>query len=222
MPDICNPAGFGVVTVLTGSGVTLLVSAGITRYSEQFENTAAEFYVIGGAAPVGVGLLSGLVFVLAGLGRAPRRAARSLGGRRSSHRSVVDLTRVPRVEFSRFESRPAPPVRGVGLGAALGREVELRRTAVGTAVDSFRFRSALARRQDDEVALLALHVLVHANGFSPDPLNCWRWYTSCRIGKGPLTPGQPYPLSGRTTGKTGLNYTRLLKQCRAVPPRGLG
>lgn len=67
MPDIGNPAGFDIATVLTGSGVTLLISAGITRYGEQFEYTAAELYGIGGAALVAIGLVFGFILVLAGL-----------------------------------------------------------------------------------------------------------------------------------------------------------
>ncbi|MFC6824040.1 hypothetical protein [Halopelagius fulvigenes] len=66
MPDIGNPAGFDVATVLTGSGLTLLVSAGIMRYGEQFRYTAAELYAIGGGALVAVGLLFGILLVASG------------------------------------------------------------------------------------------------------------------------------------------------------------
>jgi len=66
MPDLGNPAGFDVATVLTGSGLTLLVSAGITRYGDQFEYTAAELYGLSGGAFVVLGVLFGLLLVLKG------------------------------------------------------------------------------------------------------------------------------------------------------------
>lgn len=66
MPDLGNPAGFDVATVLTGSGITLLISAGIMRYGERFQYTAAELYGIGGAALVAVGVIFGLYLVATG------------------------------------------------------------------------------------------------------------------------------------------------------------
>ncbi len=66
MPDFGNPAGFDIATVLTGSGVTLLVSAGITRYGEQFQYTAAELYGLSGAVLVVLGVVFGLVLVVSG------------------------------------------------------------------------------------------------------------------------------------------------------------
>lgn len=65
-PDIGNPAGFDIGTVLTGSGVTLLVSAAITQYGEQVRFTAAEPYGTSGAALVVLGLVFGLVLVVYG------------------------------------------------------------------------------------------------------------------------------------------------------------
>lgn len=66
MPDIGNPAGFDVATVLTGSGLTLLMSAGIMRYGERFQYTAAELYAIGGGALIAVGLVFGILLVASG------------------------------------------------------------------------------------------------------------------------------------------------------------
>ncbi|SFR31824.1 hypothetical protein [Halogeometricum limi] len=66
MPDIGSPAGFDLATVLTGSGLTLLLSAGIARYGDQFQYTPAELYGISGAALVVVGVLFGLLLVATG------------------------------------------------------------------------------------------------------------------------------------------------------------
>lgn len=66
MPDFGNPAGFDIATVLTGSGITLLLSAGIMRYGERFQYTAAELYGIGGVALVAIGIVFGLLLVVAG------------------------------------------------------------------------------------------------------------------------------------------------------------
>jgi hypothetical protein len=66
VPDLGNPAGFDLATVLTGSGLTLLLSAGIVRYGDRFQYTAAELYGIGGAALVALGVLFGLVLVVMG------------------------------------------------------------------------------------------------------------------------------------------------------------
>lgn len=66
MPDIGNPAGFDVATVLTGSGLTLLVSAGIVRYGDQFPYTPAELYGLAGGAFVAAGVLFGIVLVVMG------------------------------------------------------------------------------------------------------------------------------------------------------------
>ena len=67
MVDFGNPAGFDVATVLTGSGLTLLLSAGITRYGDRFQYTASELYAISGAVLAVVGVLFGLVLVARGL-----------------------------------------------------------------------------------------------------------------------------------------------------------
>jgi hypothetical protein len=66
VPDPGTPAGFDLATVLTGSGTTLLLSAGIARYGDQFRFTAAELCGIAGAALVAVGVLFGLVLVAMG------------------------------------------------------------------------------------------------------------------------------------------------------------
>lgn len=67
MPDFGNPAGFDVATVLTGSGFTLFISAGIMRYGEQFKYTVGELYAISGAAFFLLGSLLGLVLIAKGL-----------------------------------------------------------------------------------------------------------------------------------------------------------
>ncbi|WP_202613898.1 hypothetical protein [Halostella pelagica] len=46
--------------------MTLLVSAGITRYGEQFQYTAAELYGLSGAVLVVLGVVFGLVLVVSG------------------------------------------------------------------------------------------------------------------------------------------------------------
>lgn len=66
MPDVGNPAGFDVATVLTGSGVTLLISAAITRYGGQFRFTPGELYGLAGAVLVIVGVAFGLALVATG------------------------------------------------------------------------------------------------------------------------------------------------------------
>ncbi|MBX0296193.1 hypothetical protein [Haloarcula nitratireducens] len=66
MPDIGNPAGFDLATVLTGSGVTLLLSAAIMRYGDRFTYTPGELYGISGVALIVVGVIFGLVLVLRG------------------------------------------------------------------------------------------------------------------------------------------------------------
>lgn len=67
VPDFGNPAGFDIATVLTGSGLTLLLSAGIRMYGDRFAYTTGELYAVGGAAFVAVGVLFGLVLVVKGL-----------------------------------------------------------------------------------------------------------------------------------------------------------
>lgn len=66
MPDIGNPFGFDVATVLTGSGLTLLVSAGIMRYGNQFEYTAGELYGLSGGVFIVLGVLYGLALIMTG------------------------------------------------------------------------------------------------------------------------------------------------------------
>lgn len=66
MSDIASPAGFDLATVLTGSGLTLLVSAGIVKYSDRVAYSPAELYGATGAGLAAVGLLVGLLLVAAG------------------------------------------------------------------------------------------------------------------------------------------------------------
>ena len=66
MPDIGNPAGFDVATVLTGSGLTLLLSAGIMLYGEQFQFSPGELYAISGGVLIALGVVFGLFLVLTG------------------------------------------------------------------------------------------------------------------------------------------------------------
>lgn len=63
MSETRSLAGFDVATVLTGSGLTLLISAGIGTYAEQFRFNVVELYGIAGAVLVVLGLLFGLVLV---------------------------------------------------------------------------------------------------------------------------------------------------------------
>lgn len=66
MPDIGNPVGFDIATVVTGSGVTLLLSAGIIKYGEQFPYPTEELYAMSGVALVALGAVFGLILVLTG------------------------------------------------------------------------------------------------------------------------------------------------------------
>lgn len=66
MPDIGSPAGFDIATVLTGSGVTLLLSAGIMRYGDRLQFSFAELYGISGVVLVVLGVLIGLALVATG------------------------------------------------------------------------------------------------------------------------------------------------------------
>uniref|UniRef100_A0A7D6CPF2 Uncharacterized protein n=2 Tax=Natrinema zhouii TaxID=1710539 RepID=A0A7D6CPF2_9EURY len=66
MTDIGNPFGFDVATVLTGSGLTLLVSAGIMRYGDQFEYTSGELYGVSGGVFIVLGVLYGLFLIVSG------------------------------------------------------------------------------------------------------------------------------------------------------------
>ena len=58
--------GFDFVTTLVGSGLTLLLTAGIIRYGDQFQFTTAELYALGDGGLLVVGLLFGLVLVATG------------------------------------------------------------------------------------------------------------------------------------------------------------
>ena len=67
MADWGNPGGFDIATVLVGSGLTLLLSAGIFMYGDRFQYTTGELYAIGGGALAAIGVLFGLVLVAKGL-----------------------------------------------------------------------------------------------------------------------------------------------------------
>ncbi|PSP73061.1 hypothetical protein BRD12_00505 [Halobacteriales archaeon SW_12_67_38] len=58
--------GFDFVTTLVGSGLTLLLTAGIIRYGDQFQFTTTELYALGDGGLLVVGLLFGLVLVATG------------------------------------------------------------------------------------------------------------------------------------------------------------
>ena len=58
--------GFDFVTTLVGSGLTLLLTAGIVRYGDRFQFTTTELYALGGGGLLVVGLLFGLVLVATG------------------------------------------------------------------------------------------------------------------------------------------------------------
>lgn len=66
MADPGSPAGFDIATVLTGSGVTLLISAGIMEYGGRLRYSSAELYAIGGVVLAVVGFLFGLTLVVRG------------------------------------------------------------------------------------------------------------------------------------------------------------
>lgn len=65
--DIGNPTGFDLATVLTGSGLTLLLSAGIMRYGDRFVYSTSELYGISGGIFVVIGVIYGLVLVAKGI-----------------------------------------------------------------------------------------------------------------------------------------------------------
>jgi hypothetical protein len=67
MADIGNPAGFDVATVLTGSGLTLLVSAAILEFGEEVRFSEPELYGVSGAVLVALGITYGIALVLGGL-----------------------------------------------------------------------------------------------------------------------------------------------------------
>ena len=67
MANSGNRFGFDFVTTLVGSGLTLLVSAGIMRYGDRVQWTPMELYAIGGGALLVGGVLFGLLLV--GTGR---------------------------------------------------------------------------------------------------------------------------------------------------------
>ncbi|MFH5801195.1 hypothetical protein [Haladaptatus sp. CMAA 1911] len=66
MPDFGNPIGFDLATVLTGSGLTLLLSAAIAKYGEQFQYSTVELYGMSGAIFIAIGVIFGIVLVATG------------------------------------------------------------------------------------------------------------------------------------------------------------
>lgn len=66
MPDIGDPAGFDIATVLTGSGVTLLISGAILEYGDEVRFTEPELYGVSGVLLVVLGVLFGIALVLSG------------------------------------------------------------------------------------------------------------------------------------------------------------
>lgn len=66
MPDLGNPIGFDLATVLTGSGLTLLLSAAIAKYGEQFQYSTVELYGMSGAVFIAIGVIFGIVLVATG------------------------------------------------------------------------------------------------------------------------------------------------------------
>lgn len=66
MPDVGNPAGFDVATALTGSGITLLLSAVIAQFGDQLRFSSAELYGISGGILVSLGVVFGLALVATG------------------------------------------------------------------------------------------------------------------------------------------------------------
>ncbi|MFC4356789.1 hypothetical protein ACFO0N_02370 [Halobium salinum] len=67
MPDAGAPLGFDVATTLVGSGLTLLLTAGVIRYGDQVTTLPREvIYAGGGGALLVLGVLLGTVLVAMG------------------------------------------------------------------------------------------------------------------------------------------------------------
>lgn len=66
MADPGERFGFDFVTSLVGTGITLLVSAGIMVYGGRLQWSVTELYIISGGGVLIAGLLLGILFVLAG------------------------------------------------------------------------------------------------------------------------------------------------------------
>lgn len=66
MADPGERFGFDFVTSLVGSGITLLLSAGIMIYADQLQWSVLELYLIGGGAILATGLVLGILLVLTG------------------------------------------------------------------------------------------------------------------------------------------------------------
>lgn len=67
MADIGNPAGFDIATVLTGSGVTLLLSGAILAFGDEVRYSEPELYGVTGAVLIALGVAYGIALVLSGL-----------------------------------------------------------------------------------------------------------------------------------------------------------
>ena len=67
VPDPGAPFGFDVATTLVGSGVTLLLTAGIIRYGDRIAAASRDvIYATAGGGLLAVGLVVGLGLVVAG------------------------------------------------------------------------------------------------------------------------------------------------------------
>lgn len=67
MADAGAPLGFDVATTLVGSGLTLLLTAAVVRYGDQFTTLSRDvIYAGGGGALLVVGLLLGLTLMAMG------------------------------------------------------------------------------------------------------------------------------------------------------------
>ncbi|WP_248516474.1 hypothetical protein [Salinarchaeum laminariae] len=66
MVDFGNPAGFDVATVLTGSGLTLLISAAILQYGDELSYSEPALYGVSGAVLAALGVAFGLALVVSG------------------------------------------------------------------------------------------------------------------------------------------------------------
>ncbi|MBV0902611.1 hypothetical protein [Haloarcula salina] len=66
MPDLGSPVGFDLATVLTGSGLTLLLSAAIAAYGNRLSFDPAELYALSGAGLIVAGVGFGALLVATG------------------------------------------------------------------------------------------------------------------------------------------------------------
>lgn len=66
MADFGNPAGFDIATVLTGSGLTLLISGAILQYGDEIQFEEPALYAVTGAVLAALGVVFGLALVVSG------------------------------------------------------------------------------------------------------------------------------------------------------------